>query len=270
MDRAPGLVRDTEAHEAASPDSAEAPVKFVGAVVAALDIMRFLAQSAEPLRLSQISRALSLNNSTCLNILRTLERDRIVLFDKTSKLYCGGPGLVDLALPMIEREEGPRRFDRALDVAARELGVTVALWRRVVDQIELVAVAESSETMRIAFTVGRRVPLFVGAMGRLMASRSGLRGEALRPGFEQVPWARKPDFTIWQDEVAIAAQAQVALDHGHINRGILGLAVPVEEAGALVHVCCATMFEEEQSDEKVVSIIERLRDLARIAREVRF
>ncbi len=269
MDRASGLVREREA-DVSSSGSAEVPVKLVGAVVAALEIMRFLALSGEAVRLSQISRALSLNNSTCLNILRTLERDRIVLFDKTSKLYCAGPGLAELALPMIEREEGPRRFERALDVAARELGVTVALWRRAADQSELVAVAESSETMRIAFTVGRRVPLFVGAMGRLMASRSGLHGDALRPGFEQVPWARKPDFAIWQNEVAIAAQAQVALDHGHINRGILGLAVPVEETGALVHVCCATMFEEEQSGEKVALIIERLKDLARIAREVRF
>lgn len=74
----------------AAGESSRPPVKLVGAVVSALDIMRFLAQADEPLRLAQISRSLGLNNSTCFNILRTLELEGIVEFDRLSKLYRAG------------------------------------------------------------------------------------------------------------------------------------------------------------------------------------
>lgn len=254
----------------AAGESTRPPVKLVGAVVSALDIMRFLAQADEPLRLAQISRSLGLNNSTCFNILRTLELKGIVEFDRLSKLYRAGQGLVGLAMPLIEREDGRQRFRQAMEAAARELGATVALWRRVGDEMELVSVAESSETMRIAFTVGRRVPVFVGAMGRLMAARSGLDGAALKSGFERVPWAKPLDFSAWLEQVAAAGRAQVGRDNGHINRGILGLAVPVELDGPLTHVCCSTFFEDEHDEATVIRVINRLKDIATIARGAGF
>ena len=240
------------------------PAKPVGAVTAALEILRCLGRHPHSLRLSDIVRELGLNTSTALNILRTLEYEGLVSFDRRAKHYALAQGLADLAAPVLERDDPARRFARALDAAAHELGTTVALWRRVGDELELVQVGESSQVMRIAFAIGRRLPMFLGAMGRLVAAREAWGPEALRQGFDRVPWTTTPDHAAWLAEVAEARRLGFALDPGHVNRGILGVAVPVETTGPLVHIVAAAMFETEHGPD-VPDIIERLRAVAAIS-----
>jgi DNA-binding IclR family transcriptional regulator len=237
------------------------PAKPVGAVAAALKILRCLGAAAEAPRLSDIVSETGLNSSTALNILRTLEFEGLVAFDRRSKRYVLAEGLVDLAAPLLERADPARRFSRAMDAAAHELGATVALWRHVGEEVELVQVAESSAVMRIAFTVGRRLPMFLGAMGRLVAARGAWSAEALRQGFERVHWTRAPDYADWLAEVAAARRDGVACDPGNVNHGVLGVAVPVEVDGRLDHIVAAALFETEQTP-ATPTIIERLRGVA--------
>jgi DNA-binding IclR family transcriptional regulator len=244
-------------------------IKVVGAVTATMEILRYLSAAQAPLRVSQISRALGLNNSTCFNILRTLELERVVKFDASSKLYTLGQGLIDLVLPMIERDDGGRRFARAMQAAAQDLGVTIAYWGRVGDELELLSVAESSETTRIAFTVGRRLPLFTGAMGRLMAGRSGASPDELAAGCSRIRWAKPPRLADWLSEVEASLRDRVACDPGNVHKGIVTLAVPVEPEGELHHALCATMFESGHSVGEHERIAERLHALADIARTLK-
>lgn len=251
------------------PDFQSAPEAFpprlqkpVGAVVAAVDILRRLGSADQPQRLSEITRALGLNNSTALNILRTLEHQGLVAFDRTSKRYALDHGLVDLAGPMLEQRDGRRRVLRAMEATAHELGATVLLWKRVGEEVELVSVAESSDSMRIAFTVGRRLPLYVGAMGRLFAGRSGASPAEIARLFGQARWARPPAYETWLQEVAAARRAGASVDHGHVNRGVLGVAVPVEIEGPIENVVSATLFERDHGEDDTNRIIERLKHIA--------
>lgn len=237
--------------------------KRVGAVAAAIDILKFLGVAGEPVRLVQITRTLGVNASTALNILRTLEQDRLVRFDARSKLYALDMGLADLAAPLLD--SGERRLRAAMEGAAQDLGVTVALWKRVGDQVELVSVEESADTMRIAFVVGRRLPMLLGAMGRLIAARSGLSEAELADQFSRVEWARPPAYDAWRADVAAVARDGFAIDRGHVSRGVLSLAVPVEPQGALTRVCCATMFEAED-DGALARVVERLKEIAALVR----
>src|SRR5262249_28624548 len=154
----------------------------------ALEILRCLGRHSEPQRLAEIVRELGLNPSTTLNILRTLEHEGLVAQERHTKRYGLAQGVADLAAPLLARAAPARRSSQGLDAAAHELGATVALWRRVGEEVELVQVGESAAVMRIAFTVGRRLPMFLGAMGRLVAARGGFAPDTLRSGFERVPW----------------------------------------------------------------------------------
>lgn len=236
--------------------------KPVGAVVAAIDILRWLGGSAEPQRLSDITRALSLNSSTALNILRTLEFERLVAFDRKSKRYSLAEGLADLAAPLTEGRDGQRRLSRAMHATAHELGATVLLWRRVGEEVELVAVAESTDTMRIAFTLGRRLPLFLGAMGRLIAGRSDLPADEMRRLFSQVRWALPLPYETWCEEVADTRRTGAGVDRGHVNLGILGVAVPVEPEGPIQRVVSATLFQSAHGEDDLARIIDRLKQIA--------
>ena len=244
------------------PDLPAPPAKPVGAVIAALDILRCLGAAAEPMRLSDITRALGLNSSTALNILRTLEYERLVVLDRAAKRYALGEGLAELAAPLMGPDNQARRLAEAMAATAHELGATIALWRRVGDDVELVSVAESPATMRIAFTVGRRLPVLLGAMGRLIAGRSDLPPEEMKRLFDQVRWSRSPGYEAWLEEVAAARETNWSLDNGHVNLGIRGVAVPVEVDGPLTRVVSAAMFETPYDDDDLQRIVGRLRHIA--------
>ncbi|UVO50473.1 helix-turn-helix domain-containing protein [Sphingomonas sp. SUN019] len=235
------------------------PAKLVGAVTAALAILRCLGRHAEPLRLSDVVREEGLNSSTALNILRTLEYEGLIAFDRRSKRYALASGLADLAAPL----DASHATERAMAAAAQELGATIGLWRVVSEEVELVQVADSSAVMRIAFTIGRRLPMFLGAMGRLVAARGDWSADQLARGFAAVPWARTPEYETWLGEVAQARADQAAIDAGHVNAGILGIAVPVERDGPLHHVLAAALFDTGDAD--IPAITNRLRQVAATA-----
>ena len=236
--------------------------KPVGAVVAALRILRRLGEPDAPLRLADVTRSLALNASTALNILRTLETEGLVSFDRASKRYALAHGLEALAAPLAAGRHSAdleRRLEGAMSAAAHDLGATIAFWRRVGDEVELVRVAQSPSPMHIAFIVGRRLPMFLGAMGRLIAARSGLDETALEAHFARVQWRDPPDYALWRREVTQAAADGWALDRGGVNPGVLGVAVPVEPHGPVRHLISLVSFE--MADD-VAPLVERLRHVA--------
>lgn len=245
---------------------APAPAKPVGAVMAALAILRHLGAAAGPLRLSDITRDLDLNNSTTLNILRTLEYEGLVSLDRASKRYALAQGVVDLAAPLLTRDQRQRRLEEALNDAARDLAATVFLWRVVGEEVELVALGEAPSAMRIAFTVGRRLPVLLGAMGRLYAGRADLSAADTRRLFDAVPWNSRPATTDWMAEVTAGRTRGWALDHGHVNPGILGVAVPVELVGPIEGLVSAALFEGSHTADSLPGIVSRLQQIAAIAR----
>lgn len=240
------------------------PAKPVGAVTAALAILRCLGRHGDSLRLTEIVREERINTSTALNILRTLEYERLVTFDRRSKRYALAAGLAELAAPLTHADDPVRRAAPAMAAAAHDLHATIGLWRLVDTSFELLHVADSGASMRIAFTIGRRLPMFLGAMGRLVAARGTFDESDLARHFAAVRWAKPPAYEAWLAEVEEARRTGTAIDDGHINAGVLGVAVPVERDGPLRHVIAAAMFDAGPHPNAGV-ITERLRAVARVA-----
>src|ERR1700758_2652473 len=62
----------------------------------AIRILRYLSQTGAPERAADIARHLSINSSTCFNILRTLVAEDVIEFEPNSKMYSAGQGLARL------------------------------------------------------------------------------------------------------------------------------------------------------------------------------
>ncbi|KQX18582.1 hypothetical protein ASD39_19300 [Sphingomonas sp. Root50] len=216
------------------------------------------------MRLSTIARELELNVSTVHNILRTLHFEGVVNFDAYSKCYALGSGLVELAVPLIEQHDRAVRFGQLMQSAAEDLDATIALWRRVDDTLELVQAAESSSPMRITFAVGRRLPMLLGAMGRLVAARQSWPDGELRKRFDLIRWGNAPSYDRWRRDIDEARTSNVAVDMGSVNRGLIGIALPVEPEGPLTHMVAAVMFDSDD-DPHIDRVISRLRSLAPLA-----
>jgi DNA-binding IclR family transcriptional regulator len=209
--------------------------KPVGSVVSAVRILRYLATVNGTVRGSKVAQELGINTSTCFNILQTLAAENLVRFDPDSKRYRLGYGLLDLA-------SRQRVSDRH--------GVTMSLWRRISEnRLLMIVVTSSAIQTRVHMSVGQRLPLLVGSIGRAMAGALRLSEAELRHFFQEVRWIRPVSFEAYCQEVQLAVERGWALDAGDFVSGLHSLSAPVVDGkGAPLLICTATMFSGQYSD----------------------
>ena len=144
-------------------------------VVNAVRILRFLSQTAAPERSVDIARKLDINPSTCFNILRTLVAEDMVDFSPMSKRYSAGLGLARLVEQFVTQGQKVQLAKPLLEKFAARSKVTVTLWRRIGnDRIVIVSSAACPTDVRIDMSEGQRLPILMGASGRLFASQLDL------------------------------------------------------------------------------------------------
>lgn len=223
---------------------------IVKPVVNAIGILRYLAHKGAPERAADIARHLGINPSTCFNILRTLVSEDVVDFNSLSKTYSAGLGLARLAEQLVTQGQ---RVQLALPLM-RELaiahGMTVTLWRRMCDDRIVLVSSESSPTdLHIYMPVGQRLPILMGASGRLFVGQMNLSTEDLRTEFANIRWARPLSFEEYLDQVHLAQRHGWAVDEGYFSDGVLAIAAPVRDpARSIAYTVSAVMIRSQNGD----------------------
>ncbi len=233
---------------------------IVKPVANAIRILRYLSQTAAPERAADIARHLSINPSTCFNILRTLVAEDVIDFNPLSKMYSVGLGLAKLVDQMMTQGQRIEVARPAMEQLAARFQVTVTLWRRMgVDRIVLVSSVASPTALRIDMPAGQRLPLLMGASGRLFVGQLGLSEAQARAEFEQIRWARPFGFDAYWREVTRAKKRGWAVDDGYFSNGVLAIAAPVRDpAGAIAFTLSAVMIKGHHNDAGVDAIGEAL------------
>jgi DNA-binding IclR family transcriptional regulator len=158
----------------------------------AIDIIRYLSKSKQPATVTRLARQLSLNPSTCFNILRTLVWEGLIDFNEAAKSYSVGLGILKLAEGALSEGERLVSMKKNMHELAESYRVTLLLWRRVGDdRMLLVSVENSSADLQIQLRTGQRLPLLLGATGRVFASHLGLTKQELKARFRVLRWARR-------------------------------------------------------------------------------
>ena len=239
--------------------------KEVGAVGSAIRILQYLAALGQPARLTQISRDLKLNTSTCLNILRTLAEFNFVQVDAASKSYTLGWGVPELARAAFT----PNRITEHLRALMRDMAhrnrVTVTLWNKISDDhMQLMLQAESTAAMRLFFEVGQRLPVYVGAMGRIMAAYSELKPSELKRRFSKLRWQSPITFDEYMAGAEDARAKGWTADEGNFIAGTLTISVPIfDAAGEVTRVCSATTLMDAYGSIDIATIVADLKELSR-------
>lgn len=236
---------------------------IVRPVVNAVRILRYLTQKGAPERAADIARHLSINPSTCFNILRTLVSEDVVDFNPLSKTYTAGLGLARLVEQLVTQGQRLQMALPPMRALAAQLGVTVTLWRRMgPDRIVLVHSESSQTQLHIDMPAGQRLPILMGASGRLFVGRMDLSDEDMRKAFEPIRWARPLSFETYLREVNRARRRGWAVDDGYFSAGVLAVAAPLcDPSGHLSFTVSAVMIRGQRSDAEVDLIGEALRDL---------
>lgn len=220
-------------------------------VVNAISILRHLTASGSPERAADIARDLALNPSTCFNTLRTLVAEEMLDFDPLSKTYTTGLGLAKLVENLVTQGQRLEVLRPLMQEFAAAHHVTVTLWRRMgLDRIVLVSSEASPGDMRIDMAIGQRLPLLMGASGRLFAAPLLEHDPAaLQSAFDKVRWRRPLDFAAYGKQVDAARQRGWSSDDGYFSPGILAVAAPVlDRSGAIRYATSAVTFRGQFDD----------------------
>jgi len=109
---------------------------------------------------------------------------------------------------------------------------------------------------------GQRLPIVMGASGRLFVGRLGLSDDELRRAFEPIRWARPLSFETYHREVNRARRQGWAVDDGYFSMGVLAVAAPVcDLTGHIAFTVSAVMIRGQRSEAEIGRIGESLRDL---------
>jgi DNA-binding IclR family transcriptional regulator len=243
--------------------------KLVKPVRNAMQILRYLSDAKVPRRAVQVARDLSINNSTCFNILRTLVVEEIVDFNSADKTYSIGLGMVRLLRnTLVDRQHFSAVRPILRDVAER-YNVTATLWRRLgTNRIVLLGVEHSHVNLRIHMSEGQRLPMLVGATGRLVAAFGGLTKSEVRAAYSQARWDQPLSFDAYWQQVQEAARRGWAVDDGYFSRGILIVAAPIlDPADTFLYALSTVMFRGQLDAQNIGRLGQSLmRSAAQIAK----
>lgn len=239
---------------------ASAPrIRRVPAVSRAVAILRLLGKTRAPMGVNAIAQNLGLVPSTCLHILRALLEEKLIAFDRTTKHYRLGAGMLSLARSAIESNAFPALVQPSLDRLSKKWGVT-AIGVDVSDPDQMIVVALSRSTMpfRLHVDVGSVFPALLSATGRLVAA-FGDRPEAeIKQRFAALRWDKPLKYGEWNKEVMFAKKNHFSLDRNTYIAGVTIAAVPVlDPAGHITHtIVCASLMDALNKTEIKKLVIE--------------
>jgi len=148
--------------------SENSPTGSVRAVDRALDLLTALERFAQPVSLTEISRATGLHKATAQRLLTTIERRGFV--QKERGFYQLGVAIVTLARAFLS---GNNLIKSALPVLEELTAITdetSSLYVRQDDQRVLVQRVESTFPLRFTTRIGERLPIYSGATGQVLCA----------------------------------------------------------------------------------------------------
>lgn len=242
------------------PSGEDSRTHGVPAVRRASAMLWHLARNPEGLTLSRIARELEIIPSTSLHILRELVAARLAIYDKNSKLYRLGTGVLQLARELTSQNLFAQSVQTHLNRLAREFEVSAQAQERD-GKDDIVVVATAIVMSGDIVSVGGRAPVLTSATGRIIAAYSGWSDSELRKRFDRVRWQNPPDFTTWLDEVRATRGRRYAVDEGCFRKGITAIAGAVFSRDGSVERTISVTAVSAQLDAKrqavMIEAIER-------------
>jgi DNA-binding IclR family transcriptional regulator len=142
------------------------------AVARAVRIVNYLLAAPDGAGVTEIAQALSMNKSTCFDILKTLTAFQVLTKHPRYAIYRLGPLLVQWGMASRRQLSGRTHIRESLRTLVSDIGLVCLVAQVLADEHGIVVVDRVEPARQDALTipVGSVVPLSVPAMGRVVLS----------------------------------------------------------------------------------------------------
>jgi DNA-binding IclR family transcriptional regulator len=202
---------------------------------------------------------LSLNNA--------FEEAELVAFDRQTKHYRLGIGMLALARSALDSNAFPALIQAGLDQLSTAYNVTaIAVDVSDADQMVVVALSRSTIPFRLHVDVGSVFPSLLSATGRLVAAFSQQSRAELKAQFAKLRWDGSINFDTWYLEVQQAMQNEYSIDRGTYIAGVTIVAVPVRQQNKMpTHTLVCASLTNQLTEADLTDLIMRMRSQADLA-----
>ncbi len=231
----------------------------------AFQILDLVARRDNSLTISDLSRELGISKSTVHGIAQALEGIGAVVRNGETKCYSLGMTLLQLARTAYARIDLKDVARPILEDLMRSTRQTVFLGIRSGDRVSIIDTVESTEDLKITAHIGARIPLMVGATGKVfMASlpenevRQLMRSIGLRQNTEKS--ITDPDRYL--EEIRKVRKLGYALDHGEYLQGVKAVAAPINATGRQMCAIWVVGFSRSMRTEEMTAMAVETRGAA--------
>ena len=205
--------------------------------------------------LKDIAEKLNASPTTCLRVLRTLEREEFIRCDAETKKYSLGPYLIPLGNRAVELNGTVARASAEIQRIATLTGLTTALVQRWDDRLVYVASAQppldDSRLTRISISAGQQTPLNSGAHGRCFLAFDDETEwhRLLMAGIRPLTPNTITDPQRFVDALREVRRTGCAISHGEFHAGMSAVDVPIFDKTGSVELAISCMYITSQMDE---------------------
>jgi IclR family KDG regulon transcriptional repressor len=224
----------------------------------AFRILDALSNSPRGLGVTDLSKQLKIGKSTVLGITTALEELGLLVRDPVQKKYSVGYTLLELGRKAHTKMELKEIARRPMENLMAKVGETIFLGVLNGDHVTIVDVVESPNEMKITSPPGTRLPLLVGATGRVLLAQ--LDREKAQQIVQKIGLKRYTSKSIvdpkqFLKEVGKAREKGYAIDQEEYILGVRAVAAPIQAAPLPPAAIWVVGFSSTLDDKKLGIVI---------------
>ena len=239
----------------------------------AFQVLELVSKREGRMSISDISRELGIGKSTVHGVTQALEQAGALVRDEDTKCYSLGLALFELGRKAYARIELKDIARPVMEELMQETQQSVFLGIRSNDRISIIDMVESAQDLKITAPIGARLPLLIGALGKVFTAfmneseaawlirTSGLRRDTAKS---------ITDPERYLQEILAARKSGYALDDEEYIQGVRAVAAPINIPGRPMSAIWVVGFTQTMSGERLAAIAGQTKRAADdIARKVR-
>jgi DNA-binding IclR family transcriptional regulator len=234
----------------------------------AFKILHAIADSSAGLGVSELSAKVGIGKSTVLGITSALEEMGILIRDPARKKYSVGYTLLELCRKASAKMELRDVARIPMETLMEKVEETVYLGVLNGDHVTILDLVESHNEMKITSPPGTRLPLLVGATGRvLLAQLEEKKAREIVHRLELTRYTPKSltDARQFLKGVAETRQKAYSIDDEEYMLGVRAIAAPVQSASFPPAAIWVVGFSSSLDDRKMERVVP---EIMRTAREI--
>ncbi len=205
----------------------------VGLTTKVLRLLEALFHAEEDLDLKEIAARTAMPKSTVHRILTSLEGERWVLQDRETRHYRIGTRMLLFANDWRLRQELVRQSDSPMRDLVGRAGETTVLALADGEVARCIHIVESPRAIKFSFAVGGELPIYAGAMGKILLAycpqtfRDWILSQSLRPFTSNT----LTDSVRLREELALVRSRGYSVSIEEINPGGTAIGAPILSPG---------------------------------------